>query len=108
MGGTVFHYPLSYSRIARRIRNDLAHAPAKVLVGVLLNHAYLPGVLNRGPDAPPLPLPGGTPMAPLSGGWGPLLPLERWPGAAELKKALPAARALLRDDVDFLVGGRGG
>lgn len=103
MGGTVFHHPASYSKISKRIRSNLAGAPGTVLVGVLLNHAYLPGVINRGPDSPPLPLPA-SPLGPLSGGWGPLLPFDQWPGALEIERALPAARELLQSDVDFLVG----
>jgi hypothetical protein len=102
MGGTVFHHPQSYITIASMIRADLKRVSATVLVGVLLNHAYLPGVVNRGPDAPPFPLPG-TPLAPLSGGWGPLLPFDEWPGSARIAAGLPAARVLLRSVVDFMV-----
>lgn len=42
-----------------------------------------------------------APPARLDGGYGPLLPLERWPGAPALKAALPDIRALL-DRSEFI------
>lgn len=52
------------------------------------------GYINRGPGTPPV-LPS-TPMAAYDGGWGPLLPFEKWPNYAEAKKNLPDIRALLQ------------
>lgn len=103
MGATVFHHPKSYIAISRQIRSDLSKvSKGTVITGILLNHGYLSGVINRGPDAPPYPLPS-TPMAPYSGAWGPLLSFEQWPGVGALEKTLPDVRALLQDEVDFLV-----
>lgn len=106
MGGTVFHYPDSYSELAKEIRSALAPASqtADVLVGVLLNHAYLPGVLNRGPDeSGPAPLPA-SPMGGWSGGWGPLKAFGEWPGADKIKAALPLTHELITKHIDFMVG----
>ena len=57
MGGTVFRHPAGYAKLASQIKSDLKtlKGHANVKVGVLLNHAYLPGVINRGPDSPPYP-----------------------------------------------------
>lgn len=102
MGATVFAHPDSYAQIARQIRSDLGAADASILVGILLNHGYLPGVVNRGPDASgPAPLPASK-MAPFSGGWGPVKPIDEWPRAEEIKRQLPAARDLLGKEIDFL------
>jgi hypothetical protein len=103
MGGTVFHHPESWRKLSEQIRNDLSSARGNIKLGILLNHGYLPGVVNRGPDGPPHALPSSK-MAPYSGGWGPILPVDAWPSAELLKKARPAAKELLSKDIDFLVG----
>lgn len=50
MGGTVFSYPKSWITIAGKIR-DQYKGGANLLLGVMLNHAYLYGYINRGPAA---------------------------------------------------------
>jgi hypothetical protein len=106
MGGTVFHHPQSYIAIARQIRGELDSAARldSVKLGILLNHAYLPGVINRGPDASgPLAAPVASKFAAYSGGWGPVLPASEWPSAATLQAALPAVKELLSREIDFMV-----
>jgi hypothetical protein len=100
MGATVFFFPASYSKIVDRIRSEYK-GPANLDVALMFNHAYLPGVINRGPDPTNLRAgPPNTPMYPYQG-WGPLAPLAAWPGAASLKAVLPQLRALL-GSVDVL------
>jgi hypothetical protein len=98
MGGTVLSNPVQYLKVFNMIRSGWKSA-AKLRVGATFNHAYIMGYINRGPGTPP-PLPP-TPMAPLDGGWGPVLPFEQWPNYEEAKKNLPAIRQLL-EAADFL------
>lgn len=64
---------------------------------------YLPGVINRGPDASgPLPLPA-TPMSAFSGGWGPVKALKEWPHADVIRAALPETHKLFNETIDFMV-----
>jgi hypothetical protein len=98
MGATVFAYPRSYVTIANRIRKYYS-GKASVKVGVLLNHAYTTGVINRlgaKPVHPP------TKMAHLDGGWGPLLPFHKWPNHKHLRNNLHTIQNLLNDKVDII------
>lgn len=98
MGGTVLSNPAQYLKVFKMIQNGWKSA-AKLKVGATFNHAYIMGYITRGPGTP-APLPP-TPMAPLDGGWGPVLRFEQWPNYEEAKKNLPAIRQLL-EAADFL------
>jgi hypothetical protein len=98
MGGTVFYAPASYLKVIDRIRSEYK-GPANLDVALMFNHAYLPGVINRGDDVY-----GALPESKMwkkDGGWGPLLPFEQWPEHARLKAALPDTHKLL-ETVDVL------
>ncbi|KIZ04437.1 hypothetical protein MNEG_3525 [Monoraphidium neglectum] len=98
MGGTVFYAPESYLKIFRTIREEYK-GPATLKTALMFNHAYLPGVINRGDDVY-----GAIPEGKFwkkDGGWGPLLPFDQWPEHERLSKALPAIRRLLKS-VDVL------
>ena len=49
MGGTVFYAPASYQKVVDRVRAEYK-GPAKFEVALMFNHAYVPGVINRGDD----------------------------------------------------------
>ena len=98
MGGTVFYAPESYQKIVDKIREEYK-GPANLEIALMFNHAYLPGVINRGDDEF-----GAIPQGKFwkkDGGWGPLLPFKQWPEHKRLQKALPAIHKLL-SSVDVL------
>lgn len=68
-------------------------------VGATFNHAYIMGYVNRAAGYPPV-LPS-TPMAAYDGGWGAVLPFEKWPNYQQAKANVPAIRTLLQAS-DFL------
>ncbi|KAI8472826.1 MAG: hypothetical protein J3K34DRAFT_519379 [Monoraphidium minutum] len=92
MGGTVFYAPEAYQKIINKLRADYT-GPAKFEIAFMFNHAYLPGVINRGDDVYGA-LPEGK-FWKKDGGWGPLLPFEQWPEHKRLAKSLPALHRLL-------------
>jgi hypothetical protein len=97
MGGTVFHYPESYRKIAKTIRDNLKDG-GNVDLGVLFNHGYIPGVINRGADEV-----GAIPASKFwkhDGGFGPILPFAQWPHHDQLKANVPALNALF-SEMDF-------
>lgn len=66
----------------------------------MFNHAFVPGVVNRGDDPPDMRAGPPTKMAAIQG-WGPLKPFSQWPERERLARALPAARKLL-DGADVI------
>ncbi|KAI8463010.1 MAG: hypothetical protein J3K34DRAFT_159403 [Monoraphidium minutum] len=99
MGGTVFYAPEAYQRVVDRVRSEWS-GPARLEVALMFNHAFVPGAITRGPDPPDKRAGPPSPHGDLQG-FGPLLPLGRWPERARIEKALPAARRLL-SSVDVL------
>lgn len=99
MGATVFFHPESYRKAAKTIREEVLGKDAgHVELGVMFNHGYIPGVLNRGPDVH-----GAIPPSKFwkhDGGFGPILPFEEWPHHETLKKNVPALNKLF-SEMDF-------
>lgn len=99
MGATIFYAPESYQAIVDRIRSEYK-GPAQVETAILLNHGYLAGVINRGPD--PVNERAGPPSKLQAyQGWGPLKPFDEWPEANRLNGSLAAIKGLL-SSVDVL------
>lgn len=98
MGATVFFHPEPYRQAARTIRADLkaSGVPAgAVQLGVMFNHGYIPGVINRGPDEV-----GAIPESVWwkhDGGFGPIKPFAQWPSHATLKANVPSLKALFSE-----------
>lgn len=98
MGGTLLAHPGSYLRAMSLIRQGWK-AQAQLRTGVTFYHAFVTGRVNHGPG-PEAPIPD-SPLAALDGGYGPLLPLDRWPNVERLKAVLPDVRKLLEAS-DFI------
>ena len=84
-------YPKEYLEVYRLLKKYWK-SPAALKVGFTVNHAYVMGYINREGGIPVLPQ---TPMAPLDGGFGKVMPFEQWPNYAEAKANIPAIKALL-------------
>lgn len=83
MGGTLLNHPAQYLKIFNATRAAWK-APARLQLGVTFYHAYTPGQINHQPDPKGVkPLPD-SPLGTLNGGYGPLLPYDKWPGVAQV------------------------
>uniref|UniRef100_A0A383VDD3 Glycoside hydrolase family 42 N-terminal domain-containing protein n=1 Tax=Tetradesmus obliquus TaxID=3088 RepID=A0A383VDD3_TETOB len=96
MGGTLLNHPAQYLKIFNATRAAWK-APARLQLGVTFYHAYTPGQINHQPDPKGVkPLPD-SPLGTLDGGYGPLLPYDKWPGVAQLRAVLPDFKRLLQE-----------
>lgn len=98
MGGTVFHHPQSYLKIVKALKDTTLKGNGAVDLGVMFNHGYIPGVINRGPDVV-----GAIPESKFwkhDGGFGPILPFAQWPHYEQLKAAVPHLKTLF-SELDF-------